>query len=585
MHPLEYRNIDDELRDRKKISILMPFLNEGGVIVGNTYRVIEVMKELGINFEIVLIDDGSTDDSYTLLKKEFSDHAQVKIVRNFQNFGKGWAIKTGYEFSTGDYILFLDSDLELSPYHLPNFLRIMKEENADAVIGSKLHKESTLDYPFMRRVLSIGYYSIIRVLFGLPIMDSQTGIKLFKREALEISLPRLLVKRFAFDIELLMLLAKYKKKISAAPIELNFSKGKFGKIRLKSIYAMFWDTLAIFYRDKFLRFYNIPLGINNRYKYTFVLFFEDGSDEEYQKENALRYLNVYYEGFRVIIVGKEKWSISDPKAEFFITDEEAYTKRMELLIASGVQFGDYVVLSSLMTYPDERFLLHLGRILSLENVGAIGGFTQIRNQATQFEQLGFSVIKSFFLNLRLHYRFRAMRQAEVRELQLDGIVIRSENLKTIDYTAYSGIKLEYVIAHHLSELKHKLIYTPDVILYKKFPLDLIGFWRFIREHSGGRARQFRFLRLKQIIRFSKWELVAPVAFILFFLFTLGLSIALLNPLFLIPLGSFYLFLLINRLFFYGFKFGMKSFGLLIAAQLSYGWNYITALFSKMPDSK
>jgi len=375
MHPTEYRAIPEELKKTKKLSVLMPYLNEQDIIVKNTREVVSILKELGINYEIVLIDDGSTDNSFELLKKEFGKDKKIKLIRNHQNFGKGWVIKTGFEYSSGDYILFLDSDLELSPYHIPNFFRVMMEQGADAVIGSKLHDDSVLDYPKARRFFSNSYYLMVKILFGLPIMDSQTGIKLFTREALEVSLPRLLVKRWAFDIELLLILHKHKMKIAAAPIELKFSRGAFGKIRVNSIVHFFTDTMAIFFRDKILRFYERKLGENIRYHYTFILFQDRVS--EFEERCLRKFLEINYEGYDVIVTGETDYGIKDPKLRFVKSSAESYAKRLSEVTAIVKLKSDYVVLSALNAYPDGRFFLSAGRVLSQPGVGAAGSVCSV----------------------------------------------------------------------------------------------------------------------------------------------------------------------------------------------------------------
>ena len=73
----------------------------------------------------------------------------------------------------------------------------------DVVVTSKHHPDSHLNYPLMRKIMSWCYYQFIRVMFGLPVRDTQTGLKVFRREVLERVLPRLLVKKFAYDVELL----------------------------------------------------------------------------------------------------------------------------------------------------------------------------------------------------------------------------------------------------------------------------------------------------------------------------------------------------------------------------------------------
>lgn len=269
MHPLESHPIPTQWKG-KVLSILLPFLNEEDIIVENTRKVLEMSKSWELDTEVILIDDGSTDQSFSRLTEAFSKHPGVRLVHNHRNFGKGWALKTGFEFSRGELVLFLDADLELSPLHLPNFLHIMDQTRADVVIGSKLHPDSRLDYPLKRKIMSKVYYLVTRILFGLQVKDTQTGIKLFRRSALEIALPRLVVKRFAFDIELLLLMLKYHQKVESAPIELNFSRVAAGRMKLSTVANMLWDTMAIFYRDKILRFYERPMGPNRIFSFTFI---------------------------------------------------------------------------------------------------------------------------------------------------------------------------------------------------------------------------------------------------------------------------------------------------------------------------
>ena len=135
----------------------------------------------------------------------------------------------------------------------------LKFQNADAVIGSKRHPESKVYYPYYRKILSWGYQRVTELLFGLNVRDTQVGMKLYRRELLEDVLPRLLVKQFAFDIEILAV-AYYLgyTRIFEAPVELNF-KGRssitntsFWRVVLRTL----WDTLTVYYRLRILRYYD-----------------------------------------------------------------------------------------------------------------------------------------------------------------------------------------------------------------------------------------------------------------------------------------------------------------------------------------
>lgn len=241
---------------QEKISILIPAFNEKENILLTIKETIAVFDDLGKDYEVIIIDDGSYDGTYNAVEKELGQfNNRVKIERYTPNQGKGFAIKYGFNFVTGDYVLFLDADLDLHPSQINNFLYLMKKRKADIVMGSKMHKNSVINYPFTRRFYCIGYYFIIRLLFSLPVKDTQTGFKLFRYEALKTAVQKIVVKKYAFDLELLVVLNKYGYKIVEGPIYLRQAR-KYGRIRLRDIFYIFWDTMAIFYRLYIKKYYD-----------------------------------------------------------------------------------------------------------------------------------------------------------------------------------------------------------------------------------------------------------------------------------------------------------------------------------------
>jgi glycosyltransferase involved in cell wall biosynthesis len=240
------------------LSILMPAYNEANSIAENVCETVNTMHALGIDFEIVVVDDGSldgTDAAASNALRAWPDH--VRVVRCSRNEGKGNALICGAAYSRGEYVAFLDADMDLHPEQLASFFAIMNASNADAVIGSKFHPQSQVDYPRLRRIYSFFYYMLVRALFGLPIRDTQTGIKLFKRPVLDHVLPRILVKRFAFDLELLANVHHFGYRMVEAPVSVNF-KRVGSRLRLPAVWNVFLDTLAIFYRMRILRYYDRP---------------------------------------------------------------------------------------------------------------------------------------------------------------------------------------------------------------------------------------------------------------------------------------------------------------------------------------
>ena len=144
--------------------------------------------------------------------------------------------------------------MDLSPNQIVNFLKLMKESKSDIIIGSKMHKDSILNYPRIRKFYSFIYYILIKVLFGLPVKDTQTGMKLFKADAFKKAASKIVIKRYAFDLEMLVVLYKMGYRIIECPIVLKSTR-KFGRIGIKDAINIFIDTIAIFYRLYFKKFY------------------------------------------------------------------------------------------------------------------------------------------------------------------------------------------------------------------------------------------------------------------------------------------------------------------------------------------
>ncbi len=237
----------------KKLSVLMPMYNEEMHAAANILETDEYFKKLKLSYEIIVMDDGSRDMTFDKVSKINKEH--IKVFKLAKNQGKGEALKEAFRKSSGDLVMFLDGDLDIHPKQFEVLFGTMNKENADVVIGSKRHPRSVLHYPVRRRIMSAGYFFIVKLLFGLPLRDTQTGIKLFKREVLEKVFHKVLIKRYAFDLELLVLAHHNGFKISEAPVVVEY-KGRFGHITFMAIFNMMWDTAAVFYRLRILRYYD-----------------------------------------------------------------------------------------------------------------------------------------------------------------------------------------------------------------------------------------------------------------------------------------------------------------------------------------
>ncbi len=235
------------------LSVIMPAYNEGAHIYANLERVCAALKSL--RFEIIVVDDGSRDNTFSESERAAADGLPVRAVHQEQNRGKGASLFHGFGFASGALVAFLDSDLEIAPENLLQLMDVMRKENADVVAGVKDLQAN--QFPPLRRLMSRGYRSMVAFLFGLTITDTQTGIKLFRREVLADSIPRVAARRFAFDIELLVAASRFGYRIVEQPVEIAYRRvGRLGRMNLSSVVGTFIDTLAIYYRASFLSWLN-----------------------------------------------------------------------------------------------------------------------------------------------------------------------------------------------------------------------------------------------------------------------------------------------------------------------------------------
>ena len=161
-----------------KLSVVMPVYNQEEFIYRNLLEALKTFRRYGKNFEIVAVNDGSTDK--TLDEMKLIKDSRLKVVSYEENKGKGYALKHGFSFVKGNVSTFMDADLDIHPKNLIGFFKYLEE--ADMVIGSKRHKLSKVNYPVHRRFLSFFYHLFVNTLFKLNVKDTQSGLKLVKYE-------------------------------------------------------------------------------------------------------------------------------------------------------------------------------------------------------------------------------------------------------------------------------------------------------------------------------------------------------------------------------------------------------------------
>jgi len=192
----------------KSISILIPVYNEEKFIQETIKKVLDA-NTLKLKKEIVIVDDGSKDNTPTILKKIGKKYQNLKIVFQKNNQGKGSALKIGLLKTTGDIVLIQDADLEYNPDDYPNLLEPFIKDQVDVVYGSRLSTSKP------HRVLYFWHYvvnnfltTLSNILTNLNLTDMETGYKVFKGELIRKIAPKLESKRFGFEPEITARISK-----------------------------------------------------------------------------------------------------------------------------------------------------------------------------------------------------------------------------------------------------------------------------------------------------------------------------------------------------------------------------------------
>jgi dolichol-phosphate mannosyltransferase len=231
------------------LSFVMPAYNEEDSIEDALGTLEEVVKNKMLPYEIIVVNDGSRDRTLPKATKYASRNGHVKVVSYSRNEGKGYAIREGFMKTNGEVVVFADSDMEIDFNLISSYVEALQQ--GDIVIASKWHPRSVVEMPLVRRLLSCGFNVLVRLLTGITLRDTQAGLKAIRKSAFLDVFPRLAVKRYAFDVELLAVAKLHGLKVVEMPVRLKMG----ASFRVREMWKMFIDLLGITYRLRVRRLY------------------------------------------------------------------------------------------------------------------------------------------------------------------------------------------------------------------------------------------------------------------------------------------------------------------------------------------
>jgi glycosyltransferase involved in cell wall biosynthesis len=204
----------------KEISIVVPVYNEAGCLYRNMGILVACLEELAVPWEVVLVDDGSTDETGNIGRQLAAEFKGTRLEGYAVNRGKGYAVKTGMLKACGKFRLFTDADLAVPVEFIGRCLQRFRQGD-DIVIGSRHLKESVYKIPegAVRTFLGRVYRKLTLEVFGLSVSDITCGLKGFSARATEAVFSRAKVDRWGYDAEILFIAEKLGYQIREIPVD------------------------------------------------------------------------------------------------------------------------------------------------------------------------------------------------------------------------------------------------------------------------------------------------------------------------------------------------------------------------------
>ena len=452
-----------------RLSVVMPVYNLVDKVASNVRMTAELFAANGIRAEILPVDDGSSDGTAgalaALASEKFGD-VVVKPVICPVNGGKGAALRAGFEASTGELVMLLDGDLDILPEQTPWFFDAMASKNADVVVGSKRHKNSRVQYPWHRRLVSWVYFTIVRIFIGLPITDTQTGMKLFKRKVLGEALSRMLVKAYAFDLELLSIAHQRGAKIVEAPVIIRFGN-KFGALSANTVKVMALDSLAVFYRLKVLKYYakaEVPPQLKEKPFVSVVIACPQGSGVLDECIAALE--RQTYRDYEVIVLPDGELDLGVRALDLKIIPTGKVRPAEKRNIGIKEAKGSVVAFIDDDAYPDAHWLEYAIKYFGDGTIGAVGGPGVTPPNDPYLARVGGRAYDNILLSGNYRYRYKAGGvRRDVDDYPSCNLFVRTDLLRKINgYRTDFWPGEDTLLCKDIIDSGKRIVYDPWVVV-------------------------------------------------------------------------------------------------------------------------
>ncbi|MBI2140898.1 glycosyltransferase family 2 protein [Candidatus Woesearchaeota archaeon] len=198
------------------VSVIVPLYNEERRSTGFLASLLAFCRKGLKDYEIILVNDGSVDNTLAILSNLAKLDKRVRVVSYVQNRGKGHAVREGVFASKGEKVLFIDADGSIVPDEIPAMLKNL--DDYDVVVGTRASAQSNVTQPFLRKFIGTSFNRYVNLLYRINVRDTLCGFKGFRRNAAMALFRNLISERWVFDVELFFRIRKMNLRLCQQPI-------------------------------------------------------------------------------------------------------------------------------------------------------------------------------------------------------------------------------------------------------------------------------------------------------------------------------------------------------------------------------
>ena len=454
----------EKRKKRKDISCLFVISTLQINLFERLKKVESFLKNTDHSYEMVIVDNMNTQDSYKRLKEIDSTLESAVTILDQRPLPEAWAIKEALRYTSGNYVVFYDYNYDLDLKDLSHLLQEMEEENLDLISGYKRDTEKLFHYSLIHRLVRRFYFLVIDTLFGKINKDIPPNVKILKARVLEKLLARTVAKTYPLGLELLIVANHLGYRIKSLPIRLEAIEKYRHRVSLKTMYEALLEILGIYYRLKILKYYDREQTLPQDYPPVSIII-PVKEKNRYLDECINACWQLDYPDFEIIVLPDEKFELPDKNIRIIPTGNLSPPEKRDIGIEDAR--GEIVAFLDSDAFPLSQWLTYGVRYFGDNEIGAVGGPAITPASDTFWPRVSGIIFSSFIVGGNCKFRYVPMPYREVEDCPSCNLLVRKSVLKKIEgfnTVFYPGDDtiLCFKIIH---KAKKKIIYDPDVVVF------------------------------------------------------------------------------------------------------------------------